>query len=152
MIQRAVIVHHLTSPGRKAGGRRDDQRAQRTCALACRRGDRCEFGFLQLRPLALSTESEEVEIGDVPDDALICRSGQVLGPEERIPVMEALATYTTHAAWCSFEEGVKGAITAGMLADFTVLSENPLTVDPLKIKDIEVIATTVGGRLAYGSL
>jgi predicted amidohydrolase YtcJ len=82
----------------------------------------------------------------------LTRSGQVLGPEERIPVMEALQTYTTHAAWCSFEEGVKGAIATGMLADFTVLSENPLTVDPLKIKDIEVTATTVGGRLAYGSL
>jgi CheY-like chemotaxis protein len=40
---------------------------------------RAEFGFLQLRPLALSTESEEVEIGDVPDEALICRSSQVLG-------------------------------------------------------------------------
>jgi predicted amidohydrolase YtcJ len=80
------------------------------------------------------------------------RSGQVLGPEERIPVKEALQTYTTHAAWCSFEEGVKGAIAAGMLADFTVLSENPLTVGPLKIKDIDVIATTVGGRLVYGSL
>ena len=82
----------------------------------------------------------------------LTRSGQVLGPEERIPAMEALQTYTTHAAWCSFEEGVKGAIAAGMLADFTVLSGNPLTVDPLKIKDIEVIATAVGGGLVYGSL
>ncbi len=79
------------------------------------------------------------------------RSGQVLGPEERIPVMEALQSYTTHAAWCSFEEGVKGAIAPGMLADFTVLSENPLTVDPLKIKDIEVTTTAVGGRRVYGS-
>ena len=79
------------------------------------------------------------------------RSGKVLGPEERIPAMEALQTYTTHAAWCSFEEDVKGAIAPGMLADFTVLSENPLTVDPLNIKDIEVTATIVGGKEVYGS-
>jgi len=80
------------------------------------------------------------------------RSGQVLGPEERISATEALKTYTTHAAWCSFEEGIKGAIAPGMLADFTVLSENPLTVEPLKIKDIEVTATVVGGKPVYGSL
>ena len=82
----------------------------------------------------------------------LTRSGQVLGSEERIPVMEALHTYTTHAAWCSFEEGIKGAIAPGMLADFAVLSENPLTVDPLKIKDIEVTATVIGGRPVYGDL
>ena len=40
---------------------------------------RAELGFLQLRPLALSTESEEVEIGDVRERDLICRSRKVLG-------------------------------------------------------------------------
>lgn len=42
-------------------------------------GQRAEIGFLQLRPLALSTESEEVEIGEVANDSLICRSAKVLG-------------------------------------------------------------------------
>ena len=79
------------------------------------------------------------------------RNGELLGPAERISVYEALKAYTIHAAYCSFEEGIKGSIEEGKLADFTVLSDNPLTVAPEAIKDIRVEATTVGGRLVYGS-
>jgi CheY-like chemotaxis protein len=42
-------------------------------------GEPPEFGFLQMRPLALSGEAETMEIGDVPDTALLCRSQSVLG-------------------------------------------------------------------------
>jgi predicted amidohydrolase YtcJ len=79
------------------------------------------------------------------------RSGELLGPAERISVFEALKTYTINAAYCSFEESIKGSIEEGKLADFAVLSENPLTVESGAIKDIRVEATTVGGRLVYGS-
>jgi predicted amidohydrolase YtcJ len=79
------------------------------------------------------------------------RSGKLLGPAERISVFEALKTYTINAAYCSFEESIKGSIEEGKLADFAVLSENPLTVESGAIKDIRVEATTVGGRLVYGS-
>jgi predicted amidohydrolase YtcJ len=77
------------------------------------------------------------------------REGMVLGPGERISPIEALKAYTTHAAYCSFEEDLKGSIEAGKLADFTVLSANPLAVDHDKIKDIEVLATIVGGETVY---
>lgn len=79
------------------------------------------------------------------------RDGELLGSEERIPVLEALKAYTINAAYCSFEESIKGSIEVGKLADFTVLSENPLTAQPEGIKDIRVEATTVGGRLVFGS-
>jgi hypothetical protein len=79
----------------------------------------------------------------------ITREGKVLGPDERISPMEALKTYSTHAAYCSFEEHIKGSIEVGKLADFTVLSDNPLTVSPDKIKDIDVIKTVVGGQMVY---
>lgn len=79
----------------------------------------------------------------------ITREGKVLGAEERISPLEALKAYTTHAAYCSFEEDLKGSIKAGKLADFTVLSDNPLTVAPDKIKDIKVEQTHVGGRRVY---
>jgi predicted amidohydrolase YtcJ len=79
------------------------------------------------------------------------RDGELLGPAERISVLEALKAYTIHAAYCSFEEGIKGSIEEGKLADFVVLSENPLTMASEAIKDIRVEATTVGGRLVYGS-
>lgn len=77
------------------------------------------------------------------------KGGKLLGPEERISALEALKAYTTHAACCSFEENIKGSIETGKLADFTLLSGNPLEVPPEKIKDIKVIQTVVGGRAVY---
>ncbi|MCE5242228.1 MAG: amidohydrolase [Syntrophobacteraceae bacterium] len=76
-------------------------------------------------------------------------SGKELGPELRIMVPEALRAVTIDAAWQNFEEGIKGSIEVGKLADFAVLEENPLEVDPLKIKDIRVVRTIVGGRTVF---
>ena len=70
-------------------------------------------------------------------------------PEERISVDEALRVYTINAAYASFEDDVKGSIEAGKLADLVVLPENPLTVKPDKIRDIEVKMTVVGGKIVY---
>lgn len=78
------------------------------------------------------------------------RKGMVLGPEERISPYEALKRYTVDAAYCSFEEDIKGSIAPGKLADFVVLSDNPLTV-PDKIRDIQVLRTVVGGRTVFES-
>jgi len=70
-------------------------------------------------------------------------------PEERVTVEEALRVYTVNAAYASFEESVKGSIETGKLADFTVLSHDPLTVKPKRIKGIEVEMTIVGGKIVY---
>ena len=66
--------------------------------------------------------------------------------------MEALKGITINAARQGFEEGVKGSIEPGKFADFVVLDENPLAVDPMYLKDIEIAATIVGDVLAYGAL
>jgi predicted amidohydrolase YtcJ len=70
-------------------------------------------------------------------------------PEERVSVEEALRVYTFNAAYASFEESVKGSVETGKLADFTVLSQNPLTVSPKKVKDIQVEMTIVGGKTVF---
>ena len=70
-------------------------------------------------------------------------------PEQRVCVEEALKVFTVNAAYASFEENVKGSIEPGKLADFTVLSQNPLTTNPKKIKDIHVEMTIVGGKIVF---
>ncbi len=76
-------------------------------------------------------------------------SGMEMGPELRIGVPEALRAVTIDAAWMYFEAGLKGSIENGKLADFVILEENPLEVDPLKIKDIKVLRTIVGGQTVF---
>jgi predicted amidohydrolase YtcJ len=79
------------------------------------------------------------------------KDGEVLGPEQKISVEEAIRIYTLGSAYASFEEDVKGSIEAGKLADFVVLSDDPTGVSPDRIKDIKVEKTFVGGEVVYAS-
>jgi len=79
----------------------------------------------------------------------VTMGGKPFSPEQRITPKEALRTYTNYAAYSTFEEKIKGSIEPGKLADLVVLSENPLTISPEKIKDISVETTIVGGKIVY---
>ncbi len=70
-------------------------------------------------------------------------------PNERISVSEAIRMFTVGGAYGAFEEKIKGTLEPGKLADFVVLSQDPLSVKPEEIKDIEVSMTVVGGQIAY---
>lgn len=76
-------------------------------------------------------------------------SGKVSGPEECITVEEAIRTYTINGAWQDRMEDVKGSIEVGKVADFCVIGEDILTVDPHKIGEIPVMMTIVAGQIVF---
>jgi predicted amidohydrolase YtcJ len=77
------------------------------------------------------------------------RSNDILGPLQRVDTYEAIKAVTIHAAYQYFEENEKGSITAGKLADLVIVSNNPLEIDPGKIRDIKVLETFSHGRSIY---
>ena len=72
-------------------------------------------------------------------------------PEEIISVEDAIKCYTLNAAYASFEEKIKGSIEVGKLADFVVLSDDILSIDPDEIKDVKVTMTIFNGEIVYNS-
>ena len=76
-------------------------------------------------------------------------SGRVWGPSQKITVDQAMRICTRHGAYAAFEEHEKGSITAGKLADYVFLAEDPHETDPDRIKEIKVLRTVVGGRAVY---
>lgn len=74
-------------------------------------------------------------------------SGKVLGEQERIPVEDALYAMTQGAAYLLKLDHEIGSIAVGKIADFTVLSQDPYSVDPKTLKDISVVATVFGGEV-----
>jgi len=77
------------------------------------------------------------------------RSGAVIGPEQRITVMEALQASTIGPAYQFFEADQKGSLEEGKLADMIVLSANPLEVDPMALRDIQVLRTFKEGKTVF---
>ena len=80
------------------------------------------------------------------------QSGQILAPEERISVEQALTLYTRNGAYAGFEEDRKGALEPGKLADFIVVDRDVLTVPVDELKDVKVLQTFVSGQSVYDSL
>ncbi|MBR0173126.1 MAG: amidohydrolase [Lachnospiraceae bacterium] len=70
-------------------------------------------------------------------------------PENCVTPYEALRMYTWNAAYASFEENIKGSIKEGKLADFIIIDADPFNIDPMKIKDIHVEKTYLGGACVY---
>ena len=75
--------------------------------------------------------------------------GRVWGPNQRVTVSQAMQICTMNGAYASFEEDIKGSLTAGKLADFVILEKDPHDVDPDGIVDIEVLRTVLGGRTTH---
>ena len=105
-------------------------------------------------PVSLSSDTPVAE----PDwlqgvEAAVLRkskaSGTVRGPAQRISVAEALRAYTMGGAWQDFMEARKGSLEVGKLADFCVLDQDILSIDPDGIHAIRNLATVVGGKRVF---
>lgn len=79
----------------------------------------------------------------------VSRSGDIIGPDQRVSPYVALKSITEWAAFAAFEEKLKGTITAGKLADFVILDKNPLKIAPMEIADLKVMATIKEGKTIY---
>lgn len=74
-------------------------------------------------------------------------SGRVAGPEERIGVEDALRAVTIEAAYSWQKENELGSICPGKIANFTVLEQDPLAVEPMRLNDIPIWGTVFEGRI-----
>ncbi len=70
-------------------------------------------------------------------------------PEHKVSVKEAIEAYTLSNAYSTFEENEKGSISIGKFADFVVLSDDLITIDPAQIPTMSVVMTVVGGKVVY---
>lgn len=108
-------------------------------------------------PLSLTTDAFRVSPGNpwlaiswaVTGKAV---SGNIiLAEDNRLTREEALRLYTIGAAWFENQEGDKGRIAPGNLADFVLLSGDYFSVPEDQIKSLQAVLTIVGGRVVYGS-
>ncbi len=70
-------------------------------------------------------------------------------PEQKLKVSEAVDAYTMGSAYAEFQDGVKGSITPGKVADMVILSDDIFTIDPKLIRDVTVERTIVGGKVVF---
>lgn len=81
----------------------------------------------------------------------VTRSGQVLGPEQRATISEAIAAITLDAARQYGEEATKGSIEPGKQADFVILSADPFSMPVERLLDLKVTETIARGRQVYAA-
>lgn len=91
-----------------------------------------------------------VESLDVLHAIQCCVTREGFEPQQALSAREALDLFTRGAARIQFEEAEKGTLAPGKRADLVVLSASPLAVEPVRIADVRVLRTVVGGRAVHG--
>jgi predicted amidohydrolase YtcJ len=144
----SVQPFHAIDDGRWAEGRIGHDRASRTYAFRTflDHGVRLAFGtdweVAPLNPmLGLYAATTRATLdGKNPNGWF---------PEQKLRIDEAVEAYTMGSAYAEFQEKEKGSITVGKLADMALLSDDVMTIDPVKIREVKVLKTWVGGKLTY---
>lgn len=150
MVQAGVLASFFIKHVYYWGDRHRDRflgpkRAQRLSPLASAKSRGLRFGLHSDTPVVPVSPLEGIWCAV----RRMTRDGAELGPEQRVDVETALRGYTSDAAYLGFEEQSKGVLAPGRLADITVLSGDPMTVDPEQIRSLTVEATIVGGDIAW---
>jgi predicted amidohydrolase YtcJ len=146
----SVQPYHAIDDGRWAEGRIGHDRSSRTYAFRTflNHGVRLALGtdwnVAPLNPmLTLYAATTRATLdGKNPDGWF---------PDQKLTIKEAIDAYTMGSAYAEFQENEKGSITPGKLADMVLLSDDVLTIDPVKIRDVKILKTWVGGKLTYES-
>jgi predicted amidohydrolase YtcJ len=144
----SVQPYHAIDDGRWAEGRIGHDRASRTYAFRTflNHGVRLALGtdwnVAPLNPMLTLYAA-------VTRATLDGKNPNGWFPEQKLTIKEAIEAYTMGSAYAEFQENEKGSITPGKLADMVLLSGDVLTIDPVKIRDVRVLKTWVGGKLTY---
>jgi predicted amidohydrolase YtcJ len=70
-------------------------------------------------------------------------------PEQKLTVAEAVEAYTMGSAYAEFQEKEKGSVTPGKLADMVLLSDDIFSIDPVRIREVKILKTIVGGKTTW---
>jgi predicted amidohydrolase YtcJ len=70
-------------------------------------------------------------------------------PEQRLDLETSLRSYTVNNAWAEGEEGSKGTLSVGKLADLVVIDRDLFAIPPQQLKEAKVVLTVVGGRVVF---
>ncbi|HZJ01420.1 MAG TPA: amidohydrolase, partial [Gemmatimonadaceae bacterium] len=70
-------------------------------------------------------------------------------PEQKITVEDALRAYTVNGAYASFEEGIKGSLERGKLADIVLIDRDLTRIPTETIREAKIVMTVVGGKVVY---
>jgi predicted amidohydrolase YtcJ len=146
----SVQPYHAIDDGRWAESRIGHDRASRTYAFRT---------FLQhgVR-LALGTDWDVAPLNPmltvyaaVTRATLDGKNPNGWFPEQKLSVSEAIEAYTMGSAYAEFQDQIKGSITTGKLADMVLLSDDILSIEPSRIREVKILKTFVGGKVVWDS-
>lgn len=140
--------YHAIDDGRWAEAYIGPERIKTTYAFKSLIDSGAKVAFGSDWPVAPATPLEGI-YGAVTRRTLDEKNPEGWVPEQKITVIQALKAYTSVAAYASFDENIKGTLEPGKLADFAVLSEDITAIDPVRIRDVQVMMTFVGGKMVY---
>ncbi len=142
--------NHLTDDGRWAAPLIGDQRCDTTYAFRDLINSGAEVVFGSDWPVASASPLLAI------DAAVTRRTSDGKNPDgwiprQKITVEEALRAFTTKAALASFDEGNRGCLKVGMLADFVLISHDIFRIPPASIRDSHVLLTVVDGQIVFSA-